>query len=49
MLTLRTTKVRTPTGEVVMVPNGSAGVVTNYSQDWSRALVKRHSQIHDGT
>ncbi|MDY3126993.1 MAG: mechanosensitive ion channel [Corynebacterium sp.] len=38
-LTLRTTKIRTPRGEVVMIPNGSAGVVTNFSQDWSRAVV----------
>lgn len=38
-LTLRTTKVRTPSGEVVTIPNGSAGVVTNFSQDWSRAVV----------
>ena len=39
MLTLRTTKVRTPTGELVTVPNSSAGAVTNYSQEWSRAVV----------
>lgn len=47
-LTLRTTKVRTPTGEVVMVPNGSAGVVTNYSQDWSRAVVDLAVPVHAG-
>ncbi|STD38125.1 transport protein of the small conductance mechanosensitive ion channel family [Corynebacterium striatum] len=47
-LTLRTTKVRTPTGEVVMVPNGSAGVVTNYSQDWSRAVVDLAVPLHEG-
>ncbi|HIW95229.1 MAG TPA: mechanosensitive ion channel family protein [Candidatus Corynebacterium gallistercoris] len=38
-LTLRATKIRTPSGEVVMIPNGSAGVITNFSQDWSRAVV----------
>lgn len=38
-LTLRATKVRTASGEVVTIPNGSAGVITNYSQDWSRAVV----------
>lgn len=38
-LTLRATKIRTASGEVVMIPNGSAGVITNYSQDWSRAVV----------
>lgn len=38
-LTLRSTKVRTPAGELVTVPNGSAGVITNFSQDWSRAVV----------
>lgn len=38
-LTLRATKIRTASGEVVMIPNGSAGVITNFSQDWSRAVV----------
>lgn len=38
-LTLRATKIRTASGEVVTIPNGSAGVITNYSQDWSRAVV----------
>ncbi|MDD7583148.1 MULTISPECIES: mechanosensitive ion channel domain-containing protein [unclassified Corynebacterium] len=47
-LTLRTTKVRTPTGEVVTVPNGSAGVVTNYSQDWSRAVVNLAVPVSTG-
>ena len=47
-LTLRTTKVRTPTGEVVMVPNGSGGVVTNYSQDWSRAVVDLQVPVRAG-
>ena len=47
-LTLRTPPVRTPTGEVVMVPNGSAGVVTNYSQEWSRAVVDIAIPVHEG-
>lgn len=47
-LTLRTTTVRTPTGEVVMVPNGSAGVVTNFSQEWSRAVVDIAIPVHEG-
>lgn len=47
-LTLRTTKVRTPTGEVVTVPNGKAGVVTNYSQDWSRAVVDLQVPMQSG-
>lgn len=46
-LTLRTTTVRTPTGEVVMVPNGSAGVVTNFSQEWSRAVVDIAIPVHE--
>lgn len=47
-LTLRTTKIRTPSGEVVMVPNGSAGVVTNFSQDWSRAVVNMAVPVRAG-
>ena len=47
-LTLRTTKVRTPTGEVVTVPNGKAGVVTNFSQDWSRAVVDLSVPMQSG-
>lgn len=38
-LTLRATKVRTAGGELVTIPNGSAGVITNFSQEWSRAVV----------
>lgn len=38
-LTLRATRLRTPAGEMVNVPNGSTGVITNYSQEWSRAVV----------
>ncbi|WP_165243499.1 mechanosensitive ion channel family protein [Corynebacterium lizhenjunii] len=47
-LTLRTTKVRTPKGEVVIIPNGSAGVVTNYSQDWARAVVDLEVPVQAG-
>ncbi len=47
-LTLRTTKIRTSTGEVVMVPNGSAGVITNYSQEWSRASVEIAIPVREG-
>lgn len=38
-LTLRATRLRTPSGEMVNVPNGSTGVITNFSQEWSRAVV----------
>lgn len=38
-LTLRATRLRTPSGELVNVPNGTTGVITNFSQEWSRALV----------
>ncbi|RRO81415.1 mechanosensitive ion channel family protein, partial [Corynebacterium bovis] len=38
-LTLRATRVRTPSGEVVSVPNSTAAVCVNYSQEWSRAVV----------
>lgn len=47
-LTLRATKVRTPSGELVTVPNGSAGVITNYSQEWSRAVVNLAIPLHPG-
>ena len=47
-LTLRATKVRTPSGEVVMIPNGSAGVITNYSQEWSRAVVNFDVPVRSG-
>jgi moderate conductance mechanosensitive channel len=36
---LRTTRVRTLTGEVVIVPNGQIVQVTNLSRDWARAVV----------
>ena len=47
-LTLRATKVRTPSGEVVMIPNGSAGVITNFSQEWSRAVVNFDVPVRSG-
>jgi moderate conductance mechanosensitive channel len=36
---LRTTRLRTLTGEVVIVPNGQIVGVTNLSRDWARAVV----------
>ncbi len=36
---LRTTRLRTPDGEIVIVPNGSIVQVTNLSRDWARAVV----------
>lgn len=47
-LTLRATRIRTPSGEVVTVPNGSAGVITNFSQDWSRAVVDLAIPLQSG-
>ena len=47
-LTLRATKVRTAAGELVTVPNGSAGVITNYSQEWSRAVVNLAIPLQPG-
>ncbi len=38
-LTLRSTQIRTGNGELVTVPNSSASVTINYSQEWSRAVV----------
>jgi small-conductance mechanosensitive channel len=36
---LRITRLRTPDGEVVVVPNGQIVQVTNLSRDWARAVV----------
>jgi small conductance mechanosensitive channel len=36
---LRTTRLRTLTGDVVTVPNGLIVAVTNLSRDWARAVV----------
>jgi small conductance mechanosensitive channel len=38
-LTLRTTKLRGVGGELVIVPNGQIGHVTNLSRDWARVVV----------
>ena len=36
---LRVTRLRTPDGEVVVIPNGQIVQVTNLSRDWARAVV----------
>jgi small conductance mechanosensitive channel len=36
---LRTTSVRTASGEVVITPNGQIAQVTNLSRDWARAVI----------
>jgi len=38
-LTLRVTKLRTNSGEVIVVPNGALRQVTNLSKDWSRVVL----------
>jgi small conductance mechanosensitive channel len=38
-LTLRITRLRTPSGERVIIPNGQIVQVTNLSSDWARAVV----------
>lgn len=38
-ITLRITRLRTPDGEVVIVPNGQVVQVTNLSRDWARAVI----------
>jgi small-conductance mechanosensitive channel len=38
-VTLRVTRLRTLSGEVVIVPNGQIVQVTNMSRDWARAIV----------
>ena len=38
-VTLRITRIRTSTGEVVIVPNGQIVQLTNLSRDWARAVV----------
>lgn len=47
-LTLRATRLRTPSGEMVNVPNGSTGVITNFSQEWSRAVVDIQVPMESG-
>ncbi|MFP5370180.1 MAG: mechanosensitive ion channel family protein, partial [Actinomycetes bacterium] len=38
-VTLRVTRVRSPNGEVVTVPNGQIVKVVNLSRDWARAVI----------
>lgn len=38
-VTLRTTQLRSPNGEVIVVPNGQITQVINSSRDWARAVV----------
>jgi moderate conductance mechanosensitive channel len=38
-VSLRITTVRTPSGEVVITPNGQIAQVTNLSRDWARAVI----------
>ena len=38
-VTLRTTRLRTVAGEVVVIPNGEIRQLTNLSRDWSRVVV----------
>jgi small-conductance mechanosensitive channel len=38
-LTLRITRLRTPNGELVVIPNGQVVQVTNLSSEWARAVV----------
>jgi len=38
-VTLRITRLRSPNGEVVIVPNGQIVHVTNLSRDWARAVI----------
>lgn len=47
-LTLRSTRLRTSSGEMVNVPNGSTGVITNFSQEWSRAVVDIQIPMNSG-
>lgn len=38
-VTLRITRIRTDSGEVVMIPNGQITQVTNLSREWARAVI----------
>lgn len=38
-VSLRVTTVRTPSGEVVITPNGQIAQITNLSRDWARAVI----------
>lgn len=47
-LTLRSTQIRTGSGELVTIPNSQASVTTNSSQKWSRAVVDLDLPLTDG-
>jgi moderate conductance mechanosensitive channel len=38
-VTLRITRIRSPNGEVITIPNGAIAKVVNLSRDWARAVV----------
>jgi moderate conductance mechanosensitive channel len=38
-LTLRVTRIRSVSGEVIIIPNGQITQVTNLSRDWARAVI----------
>jgi small conductance mechanosensitive channel len=38
-VTLRVSRLRSPNGEVIIVPNGQVAHVTNLSRDWARAVI----------
>jgi small-conductance mechanosensitive channel len=38
-VTLRVTRIRSVTGEVIITPNGQIAQVTNLSRDWARAVI----------
>ena len=38
-VTLRVTRLRSPNGEVITIPNGAIAKVVNLSRDWARAVV----------
>jgi small conductance mechanosensitive channel len=38
-VTLRVTRIRTDSGEVVIIPNGQIAQVTNLSREWARAVI----------
>jgi moderate conductance mechanosensitive channel len=43
---LRTTRLRTPNGELIIVPNGSIVQVTNLSRDWALARDLPETALH---
>ena len=38
-VTLRVTRIRSVSGEVIITPNGQIAQVTNFSRDWARAVI----------